>query len=112
MPDMATRVRGRLSLVAVTEYPYAGAARVRSGNLPRVTGIRPVPLVAAIHMRRGNPFGDAAGWFSGCPAVVGDEAVVGSAGQGEVVDVGVPAVSPVGVGVMDLAPGGGHGAAG
>ncbi len=42
--------------------------------------------------------------FSRFPAVVFNKAVVGSAGQGEVVDVGVAAVGPILGGVMHLAP--------
>src|SRR6516225_9606104 len=43
--------------------------------------------------------------FSGGPAVVVDEAVAGSAGQGFFVDVGGPAFGPI-CDVVDLAPAG------
>ena len=48
----------------------------------------------------------------GPAAVFVDEAVVGSAGQGQFVDVGVAVVGPVAQGVVDLAAVGGYGAAG
>jgi hypothetical protein len=51
------------------------------------------------------------GAFSGGPAAVGGEAVLGSAGQGFLVDVGLSAVGEV-FGVVDLAPVGGDVAAG
>src|SRR6185436_11545558 len=56
------------------------------------------------------PFAFAAGVDGGLPAAVIDGAVVGSAGQGHLVDVGVAAVSPVLVGVVGLAAVGAHGA--
>ena len=59
----------------------------------------------------GYPFGGAVAAFSGGPAAAFDQAVVGSAGQVEVVDVGGSALGPVGGGVVDLAAVAGHGAA-
>src|SRR4051795_8436320 len=67
--------------------------------------------LAVIQVGRWCPFAFAAGVDGGLPAVVVDGAVVGSAGQGEVVDVGVAAVGPVLGGVVDLAAVGAHGAA-
>ena len=58
------------------------------------------------------PFGAAVGAFAGGPAAVGGGAVVGAAGQGEVVDVGVAVVVPVGDGVVGLGVVAGGGAAG
>ena len=66
----------------------------------------------AVSAWRRDPFGAAVFRFSGAPAAFFDEAPVGSAGQGQVVDVGLPAVGPVAVGVMDFAPVGRGGAAG
>ncbi|KPG26464.1 hypothetical protein AN913_21050 [Mycobacteroides immunogenum] len=58
----------------------------------------------------GYPFGGPIWSFSGVPAVV-QEAVVGSAGEGEVVDVGGSAVGPFGD-VVDFAEVSGDRAAG
>ena len=66
----------------------------------------------AVPAWRRDPFGAAVFRFSGAPAAFFDEAAGGSSGQGQVVDVGLPAVGPVAVGVMDFAPVGRGGAAG
>src|ERR1700756_4242713 len=84
------------------------AADCPRGTLSPVVGVD--SGLAAVEMRRRDPLGGGAGGFSSCPAVVGDQAVVGAAGQGEVVDVGLPAGGPVAVGVMDLTPRRRHGA--
>ena len=53
-------------------------------------------------LRWGDPFGVAVGEFSGFPTLV-EESVVGSAGQGEFVDIGQTTVGPF-VDVVDLGP--------
>ena len=63
-------------------------------------------VLAAVEGWRRDPFGSVVGLaFSGGPAGGGvvDESVVAAAGQGEFVDVGVAAVLPVALGVVDLA---------
>src|ERR1700739_4750947 len=54
-----------------------------------------------------DPFGGSVFMFSRAPAAFFDVSVIGSARQGEVVDVGAPAAGPV-IDVMDLAPAGRH----
>jgi hypothetical protein len=63
-------------------------------------------MLAAVQGWRRDPFGSVVGLaFSGGPSGGGvvDEPVVAAAGQGEFVDVGVAAVLPVALGVVDLA---------
>src|ERR1700761_6243828 len=67
------------------------------------------PGLAVVEVRRGDPFGVAVGVFAGGPAVRG-EFVVRAAAESQVVDVG-DGVGGVGVGVVDFAEVGGHGAA-
>ena len=57
--------------------------------------------LAVVQMRRRDPFGVAVGAFSGGPVFV-DESVVGSAGEGELVDVGGVGSGPP-FDVMDFA---------
>jgi hypothetical protein len=59
-----------------------------------------------VEVRRWDPFGFAFGVFAGGPAFFG-EPVVRTAGQGEVVDVGAPGLSPA-LDVVDLAVVGGR----
>ena len=54
--------------------------------------------LASVQVGWGDPFGAAVFAFSGAPAALVDEAVVRSAGQGFLIDVGLPAVGPVGLG--------------
>ena len=49
------------------------------------------------------PDGVAVGVLAGDPAVLGDELVVHHADEGQLVDVGQPAVDPIGDGVVNLA---------
>ena len=59
-----------------------------------------------------DPFGAAVFAFSGFPAAGFDHPVFCGTRQGEVVDVGLAAVGPIGYRVVDLAVGPAHGAAG
>jgi len=68
--------------------------------------------MASVQARRRDPLGSTVFALSRFPAAIFNEAVVGSAGQGEVVDVGVSAVGPVLGGVVYLAPVDGDVAAG
>ncbi len=69
--------------------------------------------LAGVEVGWGDPFDVAVGVDGGGPAAVFvDEAVVGSAGQCQLVDVGVAVVGPVAQRVVDLAAVGGYGAAG
>src|SRR5690348_7570150 len=63
----------------------------------------------AIEMRRRYPFGIAVSAFSGSPALL-EKPVVGSAGHGELVDVGAVRPGPI-FDVVDLAVIAGHVAA-
>ncbi len=67
--------------------------------------------LAAVELGWGDPFGVAVGVFAGGPAVGLDDAVLGAAAQGEVVDVG-GAADGVADDVVDFAVVAGHGAAG
>ena len=58
-----------------------------------------------------DPFGVAVGVFAGAPAAGLDDAVLGAAAQGQVVDVGAAAGGVAGD-VVDLAVVAGHGAPG
>ena len=58
--------------------------------------------LAVVEVGWWDPFGVAVGVFSGGPALFG-EAVVGSAGQGQGVDVGATGARPA-VDVVDLGP--------
>ena len=58
--------------------------------------------LAGVEVRRWEPFGAAVFAFAGAPAGFLDHPVVGSAAEGEVVDVGVAAVLPVRDRVVDL----------
>ena len=69
------------------------------------TGLPPV------QMRRRYPFGVAVGAFAGGPAAGFDQWVVGAAGQGKLVDVGVVGGCPL-LDVVHFAPVPGHVAAG
>ena len=60
----------------------------------------------------GYPFAGAVGELAGVPAAFFDKAVVGSAAESKVVDVGGAAVGPVTGGVVDLAGVAGCGAVG
>jgi len=50
--------------------------------------------LAMIQVRRRYPFGFAMGVFAGGESALLDEPVVGSAGQGQFVDVGAAALGP------------------
>ena len=60
--------------------------------------------LAGVEVGWGYPFGAAVVAFPGAPAAFFDQAVVGSAGQGEVVDVGLAGVGGPAVDVVDLGP--------
>ena len=59
--------------------------------------------LAGVEFGGWDPFGAAVFADAGAPVGVFDEEVVGFAGQGEFVDVGLPALDPVPDGVMHLA---------
>src|ERR1700761_9028166 len=65
--------------------------------------------LAVVEVRWGDPFGVAVVVFAGGPALLG-EIVIGAAAKSQVVDVG-DGIGGVGVGVVDFAEVGGHGAA-
>src|ERR1700758_2190672 len=73
----------------------------------RMMEVVPSPL-PSIQMWWRDPFLFTFIVFSGGPAPVGGQPVIGSARQGELVDVGLPAAGPVRVGVVHLTPVGGH----
>ena len=58
--------------------------------------------LAVIQVRWGYPFGVAVGVFAGGESALFDESVVGSAGQGELIDVGAVGGLPA-LDVVDLA---------
>jgi glycine cleavage system aminomethyltransferase T len=60
-------------------------------------------VLSGVQEWRGDPCDPAVAANPGAPAVVGDEAVVGAAGQGEVGDVGLSAFSEDLGGVVGLA---------
>jgi hypothetical protein len=66
--------------------------------------------LAVIEVRWGDPFGFAVFAFAGSPAAGLDEGVVGSAGEGEFVDVGAMGGGPV-LNVVNFAPVSANGAA-
>src|SRR5262245_26206515 len=67
--------------------------------------------LAGVEVRGREPFGTAVFADTRCPAALFDKAVVGPAGQHFLVDIGVAAVCPAALGVVDLATVAGHGAA-
>jgi len=64
--------------------------------------------LAVVGVGWGDPFGGAAGVFSGFPADGGEQAVMRAAGEGEVVDVGRSAVGHPFADVVHLAQVAGH----
>ncbi len=67
--------------------------------------------LAGVQLWRWDPFDVVVGVDPGGPAAGADHAVVGSARQAELVDIGLSVIGPIAGGVMDLAAVGGHGAA-
>ena len=60
--------------------------------------------LAGVEVGWWEPFGAAVFAFAGYPAALFDQAVIGSAGQGEVVDVGLAVVGGPAVEVVGLGP--------
>ena len=67
--------------------------------------------LAVVGVRWRDPFGFAVFAFAGGPVAGSDEGVVGSAGEGEFVDIGAMGGGPV-LDVVDFAPVSANGAAG
>jgi hypothetical protein len=74
----------------------------------------PVPVgsgFAEVKVGWWYPFGDAVGVFSGCPALLVEQPVIGLAGKGQGVDVGAVLCGPL-LDVVNLGQVSGRGAAG